>query len=80
MEGNGSEEQIGRVAIWNGEIERCLHQTIIKARPTGNMLSDLLYTISVKDGRNQILRCFINFRFIHSVLTKLRIYKYQLVH
>lgn len=58
VEGNGSKEQIGRVAIWNGEIERCLHQNhIIKARPTGNMLSDFaLYYFMSKDGRNQILQ------------------------
>ncbi len=33
VEGNGSIEQIGRVAIWNGAIEPCVHQNhIIKAR------------------------------------------------
>ena len=26
VEGNGSKEQIGRVAIWNGSVENCLHQ------------------------------------------------------
>ncbi|MGD9938045.1 MAG: restriction endonuclease subunit S [Methanoregulaceae archaeon] len=33
VEGNGSLEQIGRVALWNGEIEPCVHQNhIIKIR------------------------------------------------
>ncbi|MEN3332207.1 MAG: type restriction enzyme subunit [Blastocatellia bacterium] len=33
VEGNGSIEQIGRVAIWNGAIENCVHQNhLIKAR------------------------------------------------
>lgn len=58
VEGNGSKEQIGRVAIWDGSIEPCLHQNhIIKGRPFGNMLSEfaLFYLIS-RFGRNQILR------------------------
>ncbi len=33
VEGNGSKDQIGRVAKWNGEIEDCLHQNhLIKFR------------------------------------------------
>jgi type I restriction enzyme S subunit len=33
VEGNGSIEQIGRVALWDGSIEDCLHQNhIIKVR------------------------------------------------
>ena len=57
VEGNGSKEQIGRVAIWDGSIEGCLHQNhIIKGRPLGQMLSQyaLFYLISVY-GRKQIL-------------------------
>jgi type I restriction enzyme S subunit len=35
VEGNGSLEQIGRVAIWNNEISECSHQNhIIRARPS----------------------------------------------
>ena len=26
VEGNGSADQIGRAAIWKGDIEKCLHQ------------------------------------------------------
>jgi type I restriction enzyme S subunit len=34
VEGNGSLDQIGRVAMWQGEIARCLHQNhLIKVRP-----------------------------------------------
>ena len=34
VEGNGSPSQIGRMAIWRGEIEDCVHQNhIIRARP-----------------------------------------------
>ncbi|HXN52070.1 MAG TPA: AAA family ATPase [Candidatus Acidoferrum sp.] len=33
VEGNGSKDQIGRVAIWDGSIKRCVHQNhIIKVR------------------------------------------------
>ena len=56
VEGNGGKSQIGRVAIWDGSIEQCLHQNhIIKGRPLGNMLPEyaLFYLIS-GGGRNQI--------------------------
>lgn len=34
VEGNGSRAELGRVALWNGEIAECVHQNhIIKARP-----------------------------------------------
>ena len=33
VKGNGSKDQIGRVAIWDGSIRRCVHQNhIIKVR------------------------------------------------
>lgn len=56
VEGNGSKSQIGRVAIWDGSIENCLHQNhLIKARPLGNMIPSyaLFYLIS-GGGRRQI--------------------------
>ena len=57
VEGNGSKEQIGRVAIWDGSIENCLHQNhLIKGRSLGQMipLYALFYLISAY-GRKQIL-------------------------
>ncbi len=34
VEGNGSADQIGRVALWSGQISPCIHQNhLIKARP-----------------------------------------------
>lgn len=34
VEGNGSKDQIGRLAIWNGSIDMCVHQNhLIKVRP-----------------------------------------------
>lgn len=42
VEGNGSRAELGRVALWNGEIADCVHQNhIIKARPqTDRLLSE----------------------------------------
>lgn len=56
VEGNGSKTQIGRVAVWNGEVRGCLHQNhIIKVRPTEKMLSKYcMYYFISRDGRNQI--------------------------
>ena len=58
VEGNGSKSQIGRVAIWDGSIERILHQNhIIKGRPNGKMLSKYaLYYLISGYGRKQIER------------------------
>jgi type I restriction enzyme S subunit len=39
VEGNGSRAELGRVALWNGEIADCVHQNhIIKARPLTDRL------------------------------------------
>ena len=39
VEGNGSLSQIGRMAIWKGEIEDCVHQNhIIRARLCGGLI------------------------------------------
>lgn len=58
VEGNGSKEQIGRVAIWDGSIENCLHQNhLIKGRPLGGMLPRYaLYYLISRYGRKQILK------------------------
>jgi type I restriction enzyme S subunit len=57
VEGNGSKEQIGRVAFWNSEIDMCLHQNhIIKGRPNGEMTTKYaVYYFMSKLGRDQIL-------------------------
>ena len=57
VEGNGSKEQIGRVAIWNGSVENCLHQNhLIKGRPVSGMLPQYaLYYLISRYGRKQIL-------------------------
>lgn len=57
VEGNGSIDQIGRVAIWNGSINPCLHQNhLIKARFNQNQILPeyaLFYFMS-QEGRRQI--------------------------
>jgi type I restriction enzyme S subunit len=41
VEGNGSPTEIGRMAIWNGEIGDCVHQNhIIRARMLGGVISE----------------------------------------
>jgi type I restriction enzyme S subunit len=43
VEGNGSVEQIGRVAVWNGEIAGCGHQNhLIRVRPRDGVPSRFL--------------------------------------
>jgi len=43
VEGNGSRAQIGRSALWRGEIENCVHQNhLIRVRPTEAVSPDYL--------------------------------------
>ena len=58
VEGNGSLDQIGRVALWDGFIHPCVHQNhIIKVRfnPVEIGKCVLLWLLSI-DGRKQITR------------------------
>lgn len=58
VEGNGSPDQIGRVAVWGGQLEPMLHQNhIIKARPDERKILPkyCMYFFMTQDGRNQIL-------------------------
>lgn len=56
VEGNGSLEQIGRVALWNGSIPDCLHQNhLIKFRSSGKVLPQfLLLWMMSPQGREKI--------------------------
>ena len=58
VEGNGSVDQIGRVAIWNGKISPCIHQNhIIKVRfEIVEIGKFILYWLLSFDGRNQITK------------------------
>jgi type I restriction enzyme S subunit len=56
VEGNGSLVQIGRVALWRGDIEGCLHQNhIIRVRPRANLLPEFgLFWLLSPSGRAAI--------------------------
>jgi type I restriction enzyme S subunit len=56
VEGNGSLDQIGRVAVWNDDIAGCSHQNhIIRARPRRDVAAKyVLYWLLSSDGRNFI--------------------------
>lgn len=57
VEGNGSLEQIGRAAIWNSEIENCVHQNhLIKVRVNDDINSKfLLYYFMSPQGKEEIV-------------------------
>ena len=45
VEGNGSPSQIGRMAVWKGEIENCVHQNhIIRARVAVGIVPEYIQT------------------------------------
>ncbi|OUO87589.1 hypothetical protein B5F40_13345, partial [Gordonibacter sp. An230] len=57
VEGNGSKDQIGRSAIWNGSIEPCIHQNhLIRVRLDAGLLPVFaLAYFSSPAGREQIV-------------------------
>lgn len=57
VEGNGSIDQIGRVAIWNGSIEGCVHQNhLIKFRSKKSVLPEfVLLSMMASEGRQQLI-------------------------
>ena len=69
VEGNGSVDQIGRVAIWNGSIEGCVHQNhLIKARPQNLVRSEfLLYFLMSELGRKFIVRAASSTSGLHTL-------------
>lgn len=56
VEGNGSKDQIGRLAIWDGSIEKCVHQNhIIKVRLVEKALGAwILSWLLSPPGRHQV--------------------------
>ena len=59
VEGNGSPDQIGRVAVWHDEITPCVHQNhIIKTRfdKTKMLPAFAMYYFMSQEGRDQIKR------------------------
>lgn len=58
VEGNGSPDQVGRAAIWNGSITPCLHQNhLIKARFTNvTVVEYVRYWLLSTEGRDTVMR------------------------
>ena len=57
VEGNGSPDQIGRVALWKNEITPCVHQNhLIKARFNSHLIAPYfaLHYFMSREGREQI--------------------------
>jgi type I restriction enzyme S subunit len=56
VEGNGSKDQIGRLAIWDGSVEPCVHQNhLIRVRLSERVLPKFaVYWFSSQEGRAQI--------------------------
>jgi len=55
VEGNGSLDQIGRVAMWNGELKNCLHQNhLIRWRATSVNPKFILYWLMSPAGRHAL--------------------------
>jgi len=74
VEGNGSIDQIGRVALWDGSIAQCVHQNhLIKARFSKYVLPKYaLFFFSSKIGRNKIERLANSTSGLHTLnLTKI---------
>jgi type I restriction enzyme S subunit len=69
VEGNGSVDQIGRVAIWNGIIPNCVHQNhLIKARPTSYVNTKfLLYFLMSELGRKFIVQVASSTSGLHTL-------------
>lgn len=69
VEGNGSIDQIGRVALWSGQIPHCVHQNhLIKSRPlTVANPKFLLYFLMSELGRKFIVRAASSTSGLHTL-------------
>ena len=69
VEGNGSIDQLGRVAVWNGAIEHCVHQNhLIKVRFITVQISQFaMYWFLSTAGRDQIVRVASSTSGLHTL-------------
>jgi type I restriction enzyme S subunit len=69
VEGNGSVDQIGRVAVWDGNIENCVHQNhLIRARlPKSASPRFVLWFLLSKQGRELIVRTASSTSGLHTL-------------
>jgi type I restriction enzyme S subunit len=69
VEGNGSIDQIGRVALWDGSIPGCGHQNhLIRFRPSARALPEyVLIWMMAPQGREQLIQQAISSAGLHSL-------------
>lgn len=69
VEGNGSIEQIGRVALWNGSIYPCLHQNhLIKFRSYKNSIPNyILFWMMAPIGRESLMEAAVSTAGLHTL-------------
>ena len=69
VEGNGSIDQIGRVALWNGGISPCLHQNhLIKVRfGVSDLGPFVMYWLLSPDGRERVVRAASSTSGLHTL-------------
>ena len=69
VEGNGSVDQIGRAAIWNGEIDDCAHQNhIIRWRSGGCILPKFaLFWLLSPQGRSSLVEVASSTTGLHTL-------------
>ena len=69
VEGNGSIDQIGRSAVWDGQIARCLHQNhLIKVRFAERVMADWVQTwLQSPHGRQEIVNCASSTSGLHTL-------------
>jgi len=69
VEGNGSETEIGRCALWDGSVEDCVHQNhIIRCRPLGSIWSQfILLFLNSPSGMNEMKQLAITTSGLYSL-------------
>lgn len=69
VEGNGSVDQIGRVALWNGAISECVHQNHLIRFVAGDGILPrfVLYTMMSPIGRERLMANAISTAGLHSL-------------
>jgi type I restriction enzyme, S subunit len=68
VEGNGSENEIGRCALWGGEVANCVHQNhIIRCRPLGHDSRFAILFLNSPSGTAEMKRLAITTSGLYSL-------------
>lgn len=71
VEGNGSLREIGRSAIWSGEIAECVHQNhIIRVRPSATSSKFLDFYLNSAEGIEQVTTAAVTTSGLYSLSTR----------